>query len=553
MFLCGFAAAPALFADSRIARLYFEEGRNFQAAGARAEALELLETALRFRPEYSDALFLKSKILAEKPENRREASELARAAIKAASWEAYDLWEGTLHLCGLLAQLRRYREVLFLLNGSKRPGPRSVKEYELLLRCHQGLDDKKNLNTVLQAALEAFPEELFFLETYFRVSDPLRPETVRHFELVKRYAQWYLPAIAAYILRAGDSDGVLKLAWDYFHAGGEDPAVSCLLIEKGLVDPAREMERFTAFGGLSRMDLLRKIASALRVQHPRLLADALAAFSGQVVFDRDRDGIPEENFFIKEGKPSLWKIDEDQDGLDEIAIEFSENGLPSQVGYLTHTSTMTLNYAEYPYIGESLYHDESRDMKESRTLRARVLPGNLAVPIVLGIPPAASVGVPWLDYRLNRSLASFSRERVENSAYMYEERNSLEPEYVQEVFLENGKVQQIDIKYMEKTPNVIVHRLLFEKGRFSYGLRDIDRDGNFDLREFFEDGKLMRLSLDTTGDGKEDYTESFFPDIVKEWDIDGDGVVDAREARGGDGLTRRSYPIPFGRYYGGAE
>jgi hypothetical protein len=324
----------------------------------------------------------------------------------------------------------------------------------------------------------------------------------------------------------------LRLAWDYFRAGGDDPEVSCLLIEKGLVDPVREMERFTAFGGFSRAGLLRKIAAALRVRYPKLLEEALASFTGTAVLDKDADGIPEERFRLEKGRLLGWDTDEDQDGLDELTVEFQEaedTFLPARVIYRTGGAVMDCLYAGYPYVSEAVYSEGERTFSHS------LLPGSLALPIVRGFAPGA--GTSWLDYHLDEAWRELPREKIEALSYMYEERNAREPDYRRLVFLTGGRVRQMDFTY----GGVVFHRVFFDGGRFSYGLRDLDRDGVFDTREFYEDGKLAALRADTTGDGKEDYAETFFPDIIKEWDIDGDGVIDAREALRGGGEPGRYY------------
>jgi tetratricopeptide (TPR) repeat protein len=539
--LCGFTAvSPALFADSRMARLYFNEAKALNETGDPAGALELLKSALLFRPDYSDALFLKSRILAEKPENRSSACETARAALKASSWETYTPGEGIVHLCRLLTELRLYKEALFLLADTETGNSAffSAEEYEILLRCHEGLGEKKNLETSLRSALAAFPDESFFLETFFRTSDPLRAETVRRFDLLKLEPEKHLPAIASYIKSAANSDGVLQLAWDYFRAGGNDPAVSCLLIEKGLVDPQREIERFISFGGLSRIDLLRKIDQTLRFQYPQLVADALSSFSGEAVLDADGDGISEEKFLIKMGKPVIWKIDEDQDGLDEVSVDFSETTLlPSKLTCTTGDSGMIAGYADYPYADEALYYKgglypASSSGIADQTFRNHILPGTLALPVISGVLPPVSGGAAWLNYRLDRNFVTLSREKVEAASYMYEERNARESGYTRIVFLEDGKVRQIDIVYSGGNESLVFHRLVFQNGKCSYGWRDLDRDGTFDVREYYdEDGKLDSVAIDTTGDGKPDYFESFFPENITEWDTDGDGILDAREVR----------------------
>ena len=178
-------AAVSVFADNRIARLYFEEARKLGDAGEKKDALLLVESALVFRPAYADALLLKSKLLAENREDRITALEAAEAAVENGAWEFFPAGEGSLHLAGFFTDLRRYREALALLDARGKPEVPGVREFQLRLRCLRGLDDRKSLGECLAAALAAFPEEPFFLEMYFKTSDPLLSETVRRFELAR--------------------------------------------------------------------------------------------------------------------------------------------------------------------------------------------------------------------------------------------------------------------------------------------------------------------------------------------------------------------------------
>jgi tetratricopeptide (TPR) repeat protein len=528
--LCGCAVGEGVFADSRIARVYFEEAGKLHASGEKEEALRLLDSALSFRPAYADALLLQSRLLAENRENRRKALLAARSAVEAGGWEFYSPGEATAHLCGLLADMRRYGEALSFLDApASVSAPPSLEEYKLRLRCYKGLGDSKNLEATLNAALGAFSGESFFLEMFFETSDPLGPFAVRRFELLKLNPEGKLPAMAAYILASGNADNALQLAWDYFRAGGKDPAVSCLLIEKGLVDPAREMERFTVFGGLERVDLLRKIAAALRVRYPRLLAEALASFTGTAVLDKDGDGIPEEMFRIEKGRLLGWDTDEDQDGMYEISVHFGADFLPDALFYRTPDSILRCVFNGYPYVSTGTY-----EVDGDRHIEYYLLPCALALPLIDGVLPGEETS--WLDYRLNKDFTTLAREKVEEAASRYVE-SAREPRGDRVVWLSAGLARQVDIL----RHGVVVHRLFFDEGRFSYGLRDLDRDGVFDTREFYRDGKLVALRADTTGDGKEDYAETFFPDMIKEWDIDGDGLIDAREARGEGGRPERYY------------
>ncbi|MDR2588437.1 MAG: hypothetical protein LBC67_03325 [Spirochaetales bacterium] len=566
VFLSGFLAGLApLSGDEGLARLYFESAKNFAEAASRAEALEFLKSALIFRPEYSDALLLQSRLFAEEASGLPRALEAARSAVKHGTWEASSRSEGALFLAGLLVDTKNWKEALTLIE-SLPPGTPSADELVLKLRCYRGLRDRLKLDAVLKTALEGFPQDSRFLEIFFKTADPLKPDTVKRFELMDKTLAQNLPAFAAYILSAKSADNILTLAWDYFRAGGNDPAVSCLLMEQGLVEPVREMERFVSLGGMKRLDLLRKAFLSTRQKHPSLVAELLAAFTGVSVLDKDGDAIPEERFHVKSGEPFLWEIDRDQDGVAEISVEFGSRRFspasrfspePERITYRQGGTVMVCIYAGYPYLEKVLYEDEvvlpqswlssaedaaalafrrsgAAFLGNSSPVQRRVLnhisPASLGVEILSGSSFAEEPfgKIPWIGYALNARAEFLPLEKVHSFTSMYEERNSASADYAKRVFLRGGEAVQIDIVFSGGEKEIILHRIVLDGGRISYGLRDIDRDGVFDVREFFEDGKLRSLSLGKEG-GKEEYRETFFPDILKEWDFNRDGIIDARE------------------------
>jgi hypothetical protein len=69
--------------------------------------------------------------------------------------------------------------------------------------------------------------------------------------------------------------------------------------------------------------------------------------------------------------------------------------------------------------------------------------------------------------------------------------------------------------------------------------RDTDGDGFFEVRERYLDDRLIELTFDEDGDGNYDYAESYGEREVFLWDLNDDGLFDCREFFDEDGKRIR--------------
>ena len=74
------------------------------------------------------------------------------------------------------------------------------------------------------------------------------------------------------------------------------------------------------------------------------------------------------------------------------------------------------------------------------------------------------------------------------------------------------------------------------------GIRDLDGDGNPEIREQFRDGRLWKIMLDQDGDGVNEFELILEGDSwLMYWDYNDDGFYDSREIAGADGTRVRGF------------
>ena len=79
-----------------------------------------------------------------------------------------------------------------------------------------------------------------------------------------------------------------------------------------------------------------------------------------------------------------------------------------------------------------------------------------------------------------------------------------------------------------------------ETGRALRGMKDMDGDGIYEIRERYVDGALMEIEYDENADGRPDYREQG-RGSRKEWDLNHDGIVDVIERRTPEGKVVWEY------------
>ena len=531
LFLIGSILGPqGLFSDSGLGRVYFNHGERLFRSGDREDALRLVEISLQFRSDSSDAWLLKSMLLSPGKEGRNRALAAAEKAVDVGVWEFYSADEGILRLSSLLTETRRYGEALAVLERDGPPGILSPELSLLRIRCLAALELRPRLKRELDSALAAFPGNPGLLEAAFLYKDPLDPDVSALFALMDRTEKKNLPAFAAFIEKAAAPGEIESLADLYYRAGGRDPVVPCALIEKIPSVRTEELGRFIAFGGHLRLELLRRVIRIIDERGLELIEREFTDFTGTLTVDADRDGIPEESFQIASGKIISWTVDAGGDGVDETTVFFSGGRTPSKVVLRNDDESYSYEYSRYPGLAEVEYE------RGPVRIRHQIVQGALNLPVLRNLPRNDENPI-FFEYRPYTENRIPAIEGLKSASRLIEEFSAAGND-LKRFHIRGGEIRIFEAVRGEGDTEIIVRRVFFENGSPASGLRDLDLDGRFDVREEYEDGILSAV----TGAG---YTESFWAAALKEWDFDGDGKIDAREYRTGKNRVRREYSSLF--------
>ncbi|MDR1143631.1 MAG: hypothetical protein LBK77_05340 [Spirochaetaceae bacterium] len=569
-FLCGlfFAPLPRLTAqdsrifpdtgDGAIALRYLEWAQKELAAGRRAEALAALERSAGYAPVSSDLSYFLALVRSLEGRPRGSVLEACRLALETGRWARYTPETARLLEAKTLTDLRRFEEALAVLRSCN---DETYDTRNLKLRALRGLafqgapGAEAEFAAQLRAVMDRFPREtgpvrLLFEYAAFRgngagaagrdvpgvLREPVDLALRRLPALLETDAE--LACLAApFMLHAEDARRYVSA---YRAAHGPGPGSISPALDLGLIDGFRAAEdlfapKFAAAPGgadpetvppeLDR-DLLARVWELLRNDGERgEVRRNLLRFTGVITEDRDHDGIPEARTVYREGLIVSYGYDADQDGLEDLSVNFAR-GLPEKAVIalfrdgppalpLNDRSLAELCWERYPMVR---YTD----------LRGRrYLPGLLEYAytpfrlrgLVPGGPdyPVREEPLPVLT---ERSLLSF--------AVLLEQPSGEFPGGIERVEL-SGSLPVRSAIYLKER---LVSETEYSLGRPVVQHADLDLDGRMEtVRRYGPEGTVRITESDWDGDGIYEYAETVQDDgtVKKSWDFNKDGI---RETEG---------------------
>jgi tetratricopeptide (TPR) repeat protein len=535
LLLAVWSAGPALGQDnaetaSRAqADAFLSEASAALAAGELSRAGSLTESALQLSPSYSEALYLAARLEAEDRPATRAAIEHVRAALRGATWSTTDPAAARQLLISLLTRTGQAGEARREAQRLAASRPEDPRNFLLLARA---LDKDGSFAAEVRTASDALAR--------FPGADDLRLQAARALARVGRSAE------AAALVRTGlkvhpDSLPLLlssagleidraqrQSAVDsYLSRGGTDPLAAVLGMESA---PVRQrsgyLDTFLSLSGLSRQDLVTRVQDAVKGSRDlsTALTDALSRYTGSRDLDSDEDGAWDDRWTFAAGKVTHWTRDTAQDGAVPYEADFRD-GLPVWFAARAASGAVTrFSYSRYPWL-------DRVDLPEGGTwfivpysiqcafLRDTVTPADGTAPRI-----AARFSVPAAD-ALRRGSSRIEEYAADGGTLV--RRTDLD--HGQKVFMEESL----------SGDGIMDHRVWFQGGQPQRGSRSLSRDGVFRVSETWKDGKLAAEAIDTDGDGKVDYRETFGSAPVRSWDFNEDGRDDSREYLLPDGSRLR--------------
>jgi hypothetical protein len=444
----------------------------------------------------------------------------ARLALATDRWTLYSRRDALHVEAEALIRLGRYNEALNALSELDE----DERTAELRLLAMRRLPGAANFYTALAAALERYPYNPAFPRILFRrAAGKTVPEDGRERALIDT-ALMRLPALldvdgdligcAAPFIADRDEARRLLAAWRESGKAGWEARIAALPIclDVGLIGEDMAIdELFIAApaGGegevlpaVSARDPLLAVWELLRTDGAREeFRQRLLSFSGTITRDDNRDGVADSRAGYIDGALSMYSLDQDQDGVDEMLIAFKE-GWPesAELAYTDGTDRVervSVVWEKYPAL---------REAARGRT-RYFFRPAEFNYPAVrfetLGdgiLLPESETGVMMLTEHL-----------MLTQSYRIERPGGNFPGSVERIECEGGVV----LSSKEYLDGQLVAETSFEKGLPVFQRIDLDLDGRM------ETVRRFRRAVDVG---------ALPPEIeVIESDWDGDGFVEYRE------------------------
>ncbi len=509
----GAAAASRAQADAFLAQASAVLG-----SGDLSQAASLAESALQLSPSYSEALYLAARIEGEQRASTRLAIDHLRSALKSSTWAGTDpaaadqLLTSLLIRTGQVAEARRGAE---RLAGAR---PEEARNFLLLAQALDKAGSPAAELRVLTGSLARFPE-----------NDDLRLLNARVLARMGRSAE------AAAIVRTGlkihpdslplllssaslEIDRTLRksAADSYLSGGGLDPLAAVVGMESVPVGQRRRyLDTFLSLGGLSRQGLVTRAQGAMKGSRElsSALADALSRYTGNRDLDADSDGYWDERWTFDAGRTARWVREPAEDGVAAYEAVFRD-GAPAVFSVRAASGAVTrFGYSRYPWLDTVELPAEGTWFVVPYTMQGAFLRD----------AAAADGSAP----RIAARFALPAADAVRRGSSRQEEYGADGATLVRRTDLDRGR--KVFMEESLGADGVMDHRVWFQAGRPLRGSRSLSRDGRFQVAETWKDGRLAADAIDTDGDGKVDYRETFGSTPVRSWDFNEDGRDDSRE------------------------
>jgi len=512
-------------AEFRIAHGYFQQAQVLFREGRYEAATEMLEVSLEFFPDYSDAAYLSAQVYLREQETTWRAIEYLERAVQSGTWAETQSLSGAAELIRAYVRTARYREARQLFSAFEETGlgGRGSPDLSALwARTLIGLGQSAEAQTFLSEAIRRFPQspQIYTLLAEVLV---LRGSRRAAGDILQRGIK-EIPGEAELLYRLAalerDPQKRRELVEAYLRAGGSDPGAALLVITGGGGDRQRRyVDLFFRLGGNTRIGYLDELLDSVSMQE---ISERTGAYTGARIRDENRDGYYEQRYEYQEGILIRWISDQDQNGIAEVIVDFKD-GIPRHVTL----PGVEYGYGEYPFLESAAFtYGNSRR-------QYRMVPYTVRRPAFI----SASGSQYLLEHRLDLNAGE---DLIRQNAYQSTEYLGNEPSPARRVHLLKGRIVRVD--EMPDSSGNFTRTVFYEASLPVEAIRDLDGDGNPEIREQFLNGRLWKIALDQDGDGVKEFEQVFEGDSGRMyWDYNGDGMYDSREIAGADGTLVRGF------------
>lgn len=530
--------------DGEIALLYVEAAYDAYGEARFDRAGRLAAVAREFAPESSDALYVSALVAAEDRSTIRTAIELAGRAADAGTWRMFGEAAANVLRARLLNRVGAHQSAAtFAAAGvleqtrlpPDTPAALRASTYYELIRALDALDRLAERDEVLERARDRFPDDPRFFGFVLR-SEPF--PSVEYRREIERLmdvgsASDFAPVLDELIFEYGMRAPVAQEAsWALSQLddrGWRDARVAVLWLD---VDAERAVERFVDLDGWADYRTGRRLEQRLDAALAERLRERASAYDGVSLVDDDNDGIWNERISVERGTVVRWERDADQDGVNELDVVFDDEEPASVTVASPGAPSVELEYEQYPFVGRATISAEIGS--EVFVVRPR----SLRFETVRGLPEAgplfASDLAPLEDPRaVDRGELVSAATRID----LVRDDGTV----AERTYREGGAARQVQRD--GDGDGAWDHLLLTDGGFATSGLRDLDGDGYFEVAEGYRGGRLVALAVDADDDREPEVFEREPGVPVREWDLNGDGVIDVREFSWWTDSVIREFPL----------
>lgn len=486
--------------------LHMARSQSMAAANTEFSAYDTyVENSLVFWPHNPDALYLKAKILREQGEFDRSIGYL-RQSLNGTALQTVEKDEILLMYLDLSISYNRVDEALLIF--SSLPADYQQKKDFLRLRCKaleiQGMKDL--LLEQLERAVRLFPQDDYFNALLIRHSSAhrrrVRNQILNDPDKNKYGRLTYQELIKFSVLKAH----LRRLLPLYYDRWGEDLFYDVYSLKIHSEPPETQIRSILAESESIPEDLMQVLYEATS-ENRLSFSELFLEFDGAILRDPDGDGVFEVREEFESGEIRRIAGNMNGDPLDEMRINF-ENAVPVEAAVRNSLSQeISIQYRKYPEI-QSLRYPAGRET----LLSLQMTPYSLRYRIdgILSTEAPAAFPLPTIETipELHRILPQAAIVEAKQSAHALARYDRDE----KRIELLHGDAAQMQADFSE--------------GRVEERLKDPDKDGLFEIREFYQDGKLIKIHYDGNNNNIPEYIEEYGDTLLRTWDGNEDGIAD---------------------------
>jgi hypothetical protein len=520
-----------------VARALLDEARQSAGLGDWSAAYSLLTDAREAEPANSDVLYLRALASMRQGLPLGEALGDLNAALAAGRYSYYSTRDVSTLKAELLLRERKWREALAAL-GPPSPEAGVDPAYRLArAKAFAGLRDGAAFAAEISASLDRFPDNPAFPRLFIERSGSLPPMAGARAigaAIAKRLPAYAdsdpeLSVLAAPLLPDISAKRDVVLA---FRASGKkSPAATLRALEYGIIGEAdAAAELLSGSESVSLRDLSSLLSLSGSPAGRDAVTKAILAWSGRLEVDFDGDGVAESSFGLAQGLVTDWESQSAQDGVMDLSASFA-GGIPVRASVSRDGLKVDIAYSSFPSVSAISFtdRDEKRgyyfgpDAFSFAPLSMKAFAGSGRDAIMFPYPaPAPEIGeLACASAALSASVEKGSTRTV--------------------TILDKG----VPLSATSYEGGRAVSVTTYSRGSPSIERVDSDGDGRFEteLRFAPDSGSAgpSWMRLDSDGDGVFEYREQLAFPFRKEWDYDGDGLVDAAQFQLPDGSVQEDF------------